>query len=173
MTAGSVEARPAREPAPAPILVLGLGNLLLGDDALGLQLLSRLSADALPNVEFVDGGTQGLALLGYLSDRRGILILDAVGLGAAPGAVHVLDGADLDGLRARRSTTAHEGNALELLSTARLMGEKMGRLIVVGVEPARVATGIGLSEAVEAALPAALQQARCAIRELAGPTPQS
>ena len=61
MTVGSVDAGPAR----APVLVLGLGNLLLSDDAAGLHLKAALAAErgTSDQVEFVDGGTQGLALL--------------------------------------------------------------------------------------------------------------
>ena len=169
MTAGSVDAAPDTAGAPrAPILVLGLGNLLLSDDAAGLHLEAALLAErgASAQVEFVDGGTQGLALLHYLAKRRAILVLDAVGLGAEPGSVHVLRGPAIDGLRMRRSTTAHEGNALELLATARLLGDVAEEIVVVGVEPARIATGIGLSPQVEAALPAAIARARAVLESM-------
>lgn len=158
MTAGSADGAPAR----APVLVLGLGNLLLTDDAAGLHMEAALAAEwsGSGEVEFVDGGTQGLALLHYLADRRAVLLLDAVGLGAEPGSVHVLRGPAIEGLRAQRATTAHEGNALELLATARLLGDVAGETIVVGVEPAIVATGIGLSPQVAAGLPAAIERAR-------------
>ena len=76
---------------PPPILVLGLGNVLLQDDGVGPALLGLLETlhGKDDRVQFVDGGTQGLALLGYLSDRQAVLILDAVALGAEPGSVHV------------------------------------------------------------------------------------
>ena len=169
MTAGSVDAAPdLKGVLRAPILVLGLGNLLLSDDAAGLHLEAALLAErgASDKVEFVDGGTQGLALLHYLAKRRAILVLDAVGLGAEPGSVHVLRGPAIDGLRMRRSTTAHEGNALELLATARLLGDVAEEIVVVGVEPARIATGIGLSPQVEAALPAAMGRARAVLESM-------
>jgi hydrogenase maturation protease len=169
MTAGSVDAAPdLKGVLRAPILVLGLGNLLLSDDAAGLHLEAALAAErgASAQVEFVDGGTQGLALLHYLANRRAILVLDAVGLGAEPGSVHVLRGPAIDGLRMRRSTTAHEGNALELLATARLLGDVAEEIVVVGVEPARIATGIGLSPQVEAALPAAMGRARAVLESM-------
>ena len=108
----------------------------------------------------MDGGTQGLALLHYFADRRAVLLLDAVGLGSEPGSVHVLRGPAIEGLRVQRATTAHEGNALELLATARLLGDVAGETVVVGVEPAIVATGIGLSPQVAAGLPAAIERAR-------------
>jgi len=158
MTAGSVENR---------VLVLGVGNLLLQDDAVGLRLLEMLAAGPPSSgVDFVDGGTRGLALLECLEGRRAVLILDAIGLGANPGAVHVLRGAAIDALRARRATTAHEGNALELLAIDRLVSGETREIVVIGVEPGRVATGIGLTHQVEAALPEAVQRARDILQDL-------
>lgn len=155
MTAGSTD-----------ILVLGLGNLLLSDDGLGLRLLKALAAEGAP-AEFLDGGTQGLALLSHLDGRRALIILDAVALGAPPGAVHVLQG---DAITAHRAATAHGSNALELLAIARLLGDLPPSVTIIGIEPDCIRTGIGLSPAVEAALPEALARAREALEStLAAP----
>jgi len=148
--------------------VLGLGNLLLGDDGVGLRLLEDLRREfgETGAIEFVDGGTQGLALLGYLADRPNVVILDAVGLGAPPGTVHVLGASDIEQLRARRAATAHEGNALEILAVAQLLGQAPGHVLIVGVEPAQVLTGVGLSPEVESVLPRALAEARRILAEI-------
>jgi len=174
MTAGSPKEEAGSQESgvriggPAPVLVLGLGNLLLGDDGIGLRLVERLAeeqgfGDA---VEFVDGGTQGLALLGCLADREAVLVLDAVGLGEQPGAVHVLRGPALEQIRARRASTAHEGNALELFMTARVLGLAWKEVAVVGVEPANVRTGIGLSAPVERSMEQALARARQIVEDM-------
>jgi hydrogenase maturation protease len=152
----------------AAVLVLGVGNLLLSDDAVGLRLLEELArapgyGEA---VEFMDGGTQGLALLPHLADRRALLVLDAVAQGLPAGTLHVLRGHDLDAFRARRASNAHESNALELLETARILGYSFERAAVVGVEPASVRTGIGLSRKVEAAMDGAAGQARAILGEM-------
>jgi len=143
----------------ADVLVLGLGNLLLSDDGVGLRLLEDLRSETSP-AEFLDGGTQGLALLPYLANRRALLVLDAVALGAPPGTVQVLHG---DTLAAHRAASAHGSNALELLATARLLGDLPPSVTIVGIEPACLATGIGLSPAVEAAIPEALSRARAVL----------
>ncbi|MCC7398010.1 MAG: hydrogenase maturation protease [Planctomycetes bacterium] len=154
----------------APVLVLGLGNLLLQDDAVGLSLGERLRAahgvDA--RVEFVDGGTQGLALLGLLDGRRAVLLLDAVSRGDAPGTVHRLDDALAATPPGSAGATggAHQQNAGDLLLTARLLGSVPPRVAVVGVEPALLRTSIGLSDAVAAALPMAVATAHTVLREL-------
>jgi hydrogenase maturation protease len=142
-----------------PVLVLGLGNLLLADDGAGLELLRELEClhGDDPELEFVDGGTQGLALLGLLEGRRALLVLDAVAMHAAPGSVHHLP----DPLKqaAEKGGTAHESSAGSLLAAAKLLGELPSAVELVGIEPLELQTRIGLSACVAAAVPAALARA--------------
>ena len=153
----------------APILVLGLGNMLLTDDGVGPALLNQLGDPSerwSDQVEFVDGGTQGLALLGQLSGRRGLIIVDALQCGAAPGTVHRLTLPELREISPGRATSGHESNAGELLSAAQLLDELPDRLFIVGVEPEKIATGIGLSGSVQRALSSASDQISCLLAEL-------
>jgi len=144
MTAGSVER--------APILVLAVGNQLLSDDGVGLVLLEELEREMRTgSVEFLDGGTQGLALLGYLSGRQALLILDAVAFGKPPGSVHVLSASRLPALTPS-SSSAHESSAVELVRYAQLLGDLPEHTMIVGIEPAAIATGIGLSGVVANAI---------------------
>lgn len=154
---------PAAGRSACPTLVLGLGNVLLRDDAIGLRMLEALQGDErFGECEFVDGGTQGIALLGYFEGRASALILDAVALGAAPGTVHVLREPDFQTVR---GSTAHEGGALEVLALAKLLGQAPDDVVIVGIEPDEVRTGIGLSDRVEAALPEAAAKAREILEE--------
>ena len=160
MTPGSPEPGPDHRRAAegsdvAPILVLALGNVLLGDDGCGQHILAELRRWA-PGwgaaVELVDGGTQGLTLLGVVAARRAVVLLDAFRLGAAPGTVHRLRGQELSAAVAGRGLTAHEGNAGELLRAAALLGELPAETVVVGIEPARLETGVDLSPEVRGAV---------------------
>jgi hydrogenase maturation protease len=148
--------------------VLGLGNCLLRDDGLGPHLLAELSSaypDS-PIIEFVDGGTQGLALLGYLCDRTAVVILDAVSLHRPPGTVTILSAREVLDMATGRATTAHEGNAGQLLVAAALLGQLPQEVIVVGIEPGELHTGLGLSQSVTQALPEARAAAACCIETL-------
>jgi len=154
VTSGSVE-------APPPVLVLGLGNELLGDDGFGpvlIREIERKYRECAAEIECLDGGTQGLALLGRISGRKALIVLDALMTGQAPGTVSVFVGEDIFQKSSHRSTTAHEGNAGELLAAARLLQELPEQIFLVGMEPETLCTKLGLSKAVEDAVPEALEQ---------------
>lgn len=107
-----------------------------------------------------------MALLGHLSGRRAVIIVDAVKKGAAPGTVYRLTLPELREVTPGRASSGHESNAGELLAAAGLLGELPDQLFVVGVEPEKVLTGVGLSAAVQEALPAAGDQVTCLLNEL-------
>ena len=154
---------------PVPVLVLGLGNMLLSDDGVGpalLEQLAKLESRWDGQVEFLDGGTQGLALLGHLSGRRALIIVDALKTGAPPGTVHRLTLPELRELSPGRASSGHESNAGELLAAAQLLDELPEQLFVVGVEPEKTTTGFGLSPAVQEALPSASDQVACLLSQL-------
>ena len=160
--------RPDGTGGRAPHLVLGIGNTLLADDGVGPALLERLhpALGSDPRVELVDGGTQGLALLGLLEGRRSLLLLDAVRLGSPPGHVHHLRTTGYHGTP--RGFGAHGGNATELLGAARLLRTLPDRVELIGVEPADLVTRVGLSPEVRAALPHAARLAQDRVAALLG-----
>ena len=153
----------------APVLLLGLGNPLMSDDGAGQQLLSKLQSEAPPGasrVEFMDGGTQGLALLGKFDGRKAVVFLDAIRLGDKAGAVHVLEGHELARLGGGHATSAHEGSAPQILAALQLLGEVPGEVAMIGIEPDEIRTGMDLSAPVEASLGVAAIFARMTIENL-------
>ena len=153
----------------APVLLLGLGNPLMSDDGAGQEVLARLESGATAwgsRVEFMDGGTQGLALLGKFEGRKAVVFLDAIRLGDKAGAVHVLDGAEVVSLGGGHVITAHEGSAPQILAALQLLGEVPRQVTMVGIEPAEIKTGIGLSAAVEANVGVAASFARMTITKI-------
>jgi len=158
----------------APVLVLAVGNVLLGDDGVGQRLLAELGTLAARwgvAVELVDGGTQGMALLGFLTGRRAVVLLDAVAVGAAAGTVHRLRDEAVFAAAPKAGMTTHEASAVELLRAAALVGELPDEVVVVGVEPATIETGVGLSEVVDASVPDALRAAVEAVDTLVSRAP--
>ena len=146
----------------APVLVLAVGNILLGDDGVGQEVLGHLGrlADRWGDrVEFLDGGTQGMALLGFLVGRRAVVFLDAVALGAVPGTLHRLRNQEVLAATPGARMTAHEASAGDLLRAAALIGQLPPEVVVIGVEPASLETGVGLSPVVREKVPVALSAA--------------
>jgi len=138
------------------------------DDGAGQEVLARIESTASEwgqRVELVDGGTQGLALLGMFERRKAVVFLDAVRLGDKAGAVHVLDGEELMRMGGR-AKTAHEGSAPDILRALQLLGETPSEVLLIGIEPEIIRTGIGLSPAVRDSVGLAAGFARSAINRL-------
>lgn len=135
-------------------LVLGVGNVLMGDDGLGPAVLARLLQEwrLPPEVSCLDGGTGGLALLPEIEDAERVLLIDAIDVGAAPGSDVVLERGELPryfGLR----ISPHEVGLMDLLALAELRGSLPRQVAALGVQPDRVAPSPGLSDAVAGRLP--------------------
>ncbi|MFN8465511.1 MAG: HyaD/HybD family hydrogenase maturation endopeptidase [Caldilineaceae bacterium] len=153
---------PKSEAKGKPTLVIGLGNPLMGDDGVGLVVLDQLAAQSFaPPVEFVDGGTWGLALLPDVERAGALLLLDAVNGAGAPGTVYVLGAEEIPRFLAAK-LSPHQVDVRELLALAELRGALPPELGVVGVQPAATAYGDGLSPAAAAAVEAAATAA-CAV----------
>lgn len=133
-----------------PVTVLGVGNPIMGDDAIGVELLARVRRDRedLP-VEWVDGGIGGLDLLPVVTDTARLLILDAVA-GTTPGTVQRLSGDQIPRMLAAK-LSPHQVSMLDVLAAARLLG-KEPEVEAVGIVPASVDLRVGLSEEATAAL---------------------
>lgn len=153
-----------------PVLVLGLGNTLLTDDGFGPVVIERLHEHfgCASEVELVDGGTIGLGLLTLLAGREALVIVDAFRAGEEPGTVMVFDAFDPLKAGSLRGRSAHESNAASLLAVAAFTGDLPQRIGVIGIEPAEIATGMGLSPVVAARLDEAVGQAVELIDEIVG-----
>jgi hydrogenase maturation protease len=147
----------------APILVLALGQTGHGDEAFGPALLDELAQRyccAGGFVEFLDGGVEGLQLLSSLAGRQVIVILDALSGGRQPGAVAVLEAAEVLRYANGNSAVTHPGDVHELVSTAAFLGELPPHFYIVGIEPGKLHQGPDLSSAVRKGLQPAATQAQ-------------
>lgn len=150
-----------------PLLVLGLGNVLCGDDGLGAVaahlLLRRYEAPE--GVLVLDGGTLGLSLLPYLEDAREAILVDAIRTDGPPGSLVRLEGHDVAPVVASR-LSVHQVGVADLLDGARWRGRYPSRLILLGLVPESLELGLRRSPAVEAALPELVNRIVAEAREL-------
>lgn len=137
-----------------PLLVLGLGNVLLEDDGVGAAAVARLLDQYAPpeGVRVLDGGTLGLSLLPYLEDAETVILVDAVRTDAPPGSLVHIDGADVAPAVATR-LSPHQIGVADLLDGARWLDRYPARLLLLGVVPESMELAVGLSPRVRAALP--------------------
>ena len=148
------EANPAPGEPPAPqVLVLGLGNRMRRDDGLGLLALRRLrERHAWPEaVTFVEGGTGGLALLHLLEGKSHLLVLDAIQAPHPPGTLVQATIQDLEPIQ-ERPLSVHQLTGEDLLRWAQALDLLPGHHLLLGLVPASVEMGEGLSPPVAASL---------------------
>ncbi len=143
------------EPRPVPLLVLGLGNVLCGDDGLGavaVHLLQRRYR-APEGVVVLDGGTLGLSLLPQLEQAREAILVDAIRADGPPGTPVRLEGDEVAPAVAAR-LSVHQVGVVDLLDAARWCECYPSRLILLGLVPGSLELGVARTRAVESALPA-------------------
>ena len=128
------------------VCVIGLGNLLLGDEGVGVHAVDLLAAryTFTPSVDLVDGGTLGLDLLPFLEGRDRVLLIDAADFGRPPGHIGFLESPELPATLFARPSVHHIGLS-DLLSAASLLGTRPSSLRLIGVQPLSLEPGIGLS----------------------------
>jgi hydrogenase maturation protease len=136
------------------MLVLGLGNVLCGDDGLGVAAVARLAArfEIDPDVQLADGGTLGLSLLGLFDGVDDVLLVDAVLADGPPGSPVRLEGSEV-APAVRQRLSVHQVGVADLLDALALTGTTPRRLVVLGLVPDAIELGVARSAAVERALP--------------------
>jgi hydrogenase maturation protease len=153
------------------ILVAGIGNIFLGDDAFGVEVVRRLSQRALPEgVRVVDFGIRGFDLACALADDYDAAILvDAVRRGGAPGTLYVIE-PELEQEETGAVVSPHGLHPQEVLRLVRAMGGKPRCLRLVGCEPAFLGSeeepAMGLSAPVERAVDEAILMVEALLVEL-------
>jgi hydrogenase maturation protease len=137
----------------AKALVLGIGNLLIGDEGVGCRTVEELSRrySLPPEVECVDGGTAGFELLAMLDSKEHVILIDALRSDREPGTVVMVEGEHVPKAFLAR-TTPHQLGICDVLAAAQLTETMPKHLTLYGIEPKHLDVGIGLSSEVEAGM---------------------
>ncbi len=135
------------------ILVLGIGNVLLTDEGIGVRALNELERRyTFPeNVELLDGGTAGIELLRHIRNRDYLIIIDAMKFNQEPGTVTRVEGLDVPAAF-RTRISPHQLGLSDLLAAAMLTDELPPNLVLFGVEPENLDIGLDLTDTVEASV---------------------
>jgi hydrogenase maturation protease len=129
------------------ISLIGLGNILLMDDGIGIHAVRALREgfEFPEGLILLEGGTLGLDLLPYLEGLEKILFVDAVHLKKEPGTIAIIEDDEIPSFL-KPALSFHQVGLADLLFAAKFMGMKPSKITLIGIQPARIETGLTLSE---------------------------
>jgi len=143
--------------AVKPVLILGIGNILLRDEGLGVRTVESMTKMDLPdNIELIDGGTAGAGLIDIIADRKKIIIIDCMNAKTSPGTISRLTIDDLAD-NSEDMLSLHEFGLLEALKIAEQLNCSPEEVIVFGIQPESITPGLELSEKIKAAIPVVIE----------------
>lgn len=140
------------------VLILGLGNTLLTDEAVGVRVaehVSTLPEAAELGLRALDGGTMGLTLMIEMEDSDAMVVVDSAYLNAAPGTIEVFEGAEMDHFLRTRGRNPHDIGLDDVMDGLRLRGAVPERRALVGIQPENLTVGEEMTPNVAAAVPRA------------------
>ena len=143
-----------------PVVVLGLGHPLMGDEGVGVALVQELAARAVdyPGVDFVDAGTGGLAVLHQMDGRTKAIFVDCALMGEAPGTIRRFTPDQVASVKSVSGLSGHEGDLLQIVAMARALGQCPKEVVFFGIEPKAVVSGRMLSDCVAGRWPEYMRQ---------------
>lgn len=152
----------------ARILVAGIGNIFLGDDGFGPEVMRHVGVDSFgADVHAVDYGIRGMHLAyDLLEGWRALVLVDALPDRGAPGTLHVFE-ADHETLSPTAGLEAHSMDPAAVFATLRALGGTPPQTIVIGCEVENIDEGMGLSAPVSAAVPLAVAALNEVLADLA------
>jgi hydrogenase maturation protease len=139
--------------SPQKIVILGVGNLLLSDEGVGVHVADELmKMDLPPGVSVVEGGTDGFRLLNVITEADRVIIIDAVKGGAEPGSIYRFDIDEVRNCPPGFRTSVHQIGILEVIDLSGLIG-KTPRTAVIGIEPKSLEMGMELTPEIKSKIP--------------------
>lgn len=149
------------------ILVMGIGNILLEDEGIGVHVVDRLQSRYwLPdNVSVLDGGTSGMTLLDDIAACQHLLIVDCARLDGPPGTIHEFKGNAVPAFFQQR-ISPHQIGLSDLLAAAALLDALPAELSLVAIEPERIELGMSMTATGERACELALERVVHRLTEL-------
>ena len=129
------------------LLVAGLGNPLMGDEGIGVRLVRRLEEKIgdLPDVEFLDAGTGGVALVHAMAGRDKVIFIDCARMGKSPGTICRFSDEDVRSKKEMPELSLHEADLMQIIDLAQRLGQAPEEIVIYGIEPESVEERDGLS----------------------------
>ena len=140
------------------IAVIGIGNLLLMDEGIGIHVVNELEKYEIPeNVEIHDGGTGGFKLIDLMRGINKVIFIDAVDTGKAPGTIMVFESKDVRSRYHKRKYSLHDTDLLDVIKVAVLL-DGPPEIKILGIQPKTINYSTTLSRELEDAMPAIINR---------------
>ncbi|MCB1800616.1 MAG: HyaD/HybD family hydrogenase maturation endopeptidase [Gammaproteobacteria bacterium] len=122
------------------VKILGIGNVLWADEGFGVRTVEALNRSHAfgPNVQLIDGGTQGIYLVQHVQAADILVVFDAIDYGLAPGTLKLIEGDAVPNFMGAKKMSLHQTGFQEVLAMAQLLGDYPQHLLLVGVQPAEL-----------------------------------
>lgn len=143
------------------IVIMGIGNVLYGDEGFGVHAVASLAKgwDFPPQVQLIDGGTQGHSLLTFVEETDKLLLLDAVDFGEQGGSICVRKNTGIPAYLSALKVSPHQNSFSEILALAQLRDKLPAEIVLIGVHPVDMTMGQGLTPEVREKMPTVMQLA--------------
>jgi len=139
------------------VIVVGLGNILLRDEGVGIRVIEELRKIKLPeSVEIHEGGVLGLFILNFFKNATKAIVVDAVKAGGRPGEVYCFDVKEIIENDRKTIVSLHDIDFVYALKICKDVLDLPEKIIVVGIEPEKIEEGLTLSDSVKKAIPKAI-----------------
>jgi hydrogenase maturation protease len=152
--------------SPKKIVILGVGNILLSDEGVGVHVVNELmKLDLPPGVTVVEGGTDGFRLIDIITEADRLIVIDAVKGGAVPGSIYRFNIDEIKDCPPGFKTSVHQIGILEVINLSSLIG-KTPNTTVISVEPKSLGMGMELSPEVKAKIPRIIELIKEEVKNL-------
>ncbi|MCK5033262.1 MAG: HyaD/HybD family hydrogenase maturation endopeptidase [Calditrichia bacterium] len=131
------------------IAVLGIGNLIMQDEGVGIHVIRKLETEYIfqPEIELIDGGTSGSELYGFFEDNDKMIIVDAVNFDEEPGFIGTIEKDDIL-KRLNTKLSMHNLGLTDVLSHVKLLDIEPSEIFLVGIQPAVIELHDELSDVI-------------------------
>ena len=133
-------------------VIIGIGNILLQDDGIGVHVIRQLENEKLPStIELVDGGTSTLDMLGFFLDNRKVIVVDCLRAGLKPGTIYKIKPEDIKSYK-KENLSIHDVQILDVVEMANMMG-KYPEVVIFGIEPEKIAVDLEMTRTIISKIP--------------------
>jgi hydrogenase maturation protease len=133
-------------------VIIGIGNILLQDDGVGVHVIKQLENETLPStIELVDGGTSTLDTLSYFLDYKKVIVVDCLRAGLDPGTIYKIKPEDIKNYQTN-NLSIHDVQILDVVKMANLM-EKYPEVVIFGIEPKEISLNLTMTDLMNAKIP--------------------